>query len=515
MKQRNRFINMCLLVSFIIIICIPLLAVNKTEGKISSAENRVLMSFPDLMVNGGLNNQFVSQFESWFNDNLGLRDKLVKANTKIQYDLFGSITRENVVLGKEDWLYLMYPNMVKAYQNLDVLTDADYDLYKTRFSQLKDYFKKEKIPFITMINPDKETVYPEYMPDSIKKVNNTPRTDTIIEFLKREIDIDIFNPKDALIRGKETGVVYSQNYDLSHWNSKGSFIGYTELMNHVKNYYPDVKILAEKEFDIETTIRESMLYDSIPFKETDYVYKYKKEFSSSEDTKTLSFMDFSKNNIAFRYLNSSGENLPKALILGDSYIYMSMLPILSESFSEVTFIHWNNMDKLSNYISAFKPDVFILEFLEPALDEYVKTLNYSEGYFDSAEKFTTLPIEQSSNGLMWLDSINNEVPNTDNILSIDSSEPVAHFNGWALDPQAGTTAHNIYLKVGDKYYSGNYGTVRESVSNYFQNNNMINSGFTFDISTKELLNAGKVSFEIISKDKKYKYVTKEYTIIPK
>ncbi|MDR6720360.1 alginate O-acetyltransferase AlgX-related protein [Paenibacillus sp. 2003] len=516
MKQRYRFINVCLLIAFIIIISIPLLAVNKTGGEISSSENRVLASFPSFTLNGGLNTQFISQFENWFSDNLGLRDKLVIANTKIQYNMFGEITRDNVILGKNNWLYLMYPNMVKAYQNLDLLTQTDSELYKIRFSQLKGYLNEENIPFITMINPNKETIYPEYMPDSIVKTNNPPRTDKVIEILRRELNIDIFNPKSALVKGKENGVVYSQNYDLTHWNSKGSFIGYTELMNHVKAYYPDVKILKEKDFDIEMTNRESMLYGAIPFNETDYIYNYKKEYSATEDTKTVSSMDFSKNNNVFRYVNNSDNDLPKALILGDSYIYMSMLPFLSESFSELTFIHWNNMDQIKNYISAFQPDVFILEFLEPALDDYVKNINYNEGYFDSAKDFRTLPVtKKPSKDLMWLDSINNEVANVENIVSINSDEPIAHLIGWALDPQAGTTANNIYLKVGNKYYSGNYGTVRESVSNYFQNNNLINSGFTFDISTKELLSAGKFNFEIISKDKTYKYVTNEYKISPK
>jgi hypothetical protein len=513
--KAHKLFNILMLVFFILVISVPLIAVNKMPGKISATENRVLASFPDFKTTEGkLNTNFIKDFESWFNDNLGFRDKLVQANSKIQYDLFGKLTRTDTFVGKDNWLYLMYPNMVKAYQNLDTPTQENYNQYKKKFNQLNDYLKGNGIPFITMVNPDKETIYPEYVPETILKVRDSSRTDLVVDYLDKNTNVDIFSTKAGLLEAKENSIVYSKNYDLTHWNNNGAFVGYLELMNRIKKYIPDVNILNENDFIVSPYIRKTT--GVINAEETDYKWEYKKGYAAKEERGLLDNLNLSRNSNAYRYVNPSNENLPKALIMGDSYIYMFMLPNLAESFSELTFIHWENAEEIKNYINVLDPDIFILEFMEPALHQFTEAISYPEGYFDKYDEYKDLPVKESPpEGLMWLDSVNNNVVVSKDALTIGKMDKTAKLDGWAVDQSAGSVASNVFLKVGDKYYTGSYGAPRTSVSDYFHNPDLTNSGFTFNVNSEELINAGKISFLVISLDKTYQYAPIEYKIIIK
>jgi hypothetical protein len=106
---------------------------------------------------------------------------------------------------------------------------------------------------------------------------------------------------------------------------------------------------------------------------------------------------------------------------------------------------------------------------------------------------------------MWLDYANNTLVETQDKIVIDQSAKVVNLVGWAIDPQAGNTASNVYVKVGAKYYLGTYGILRTSVSDHFKNPNLARAGFTFTINAEDLIREGKFDFIVISKDKTYQY----------
>jgi len=511
--KAHKVFSIFLVILFCLAISIPLLTVNKTSGMISHIENRVLASFPAFTNGqGGLNTHFISEFEIWFNDNIGFRDKIVKANTLIQYELFGKSARKDTVIGKEDWLYLMYPNMVLAYQNLDLPTEEQLLQYKKVFSDLNDYFKREKIPFITMVNPDKETIYPEYMPDTFLKVTDTSRTDIVVDYLK-ENGINIFSPKESLLMAKESEIVYSQNYDLSHWNNYGSFIGYLDLMEEIKKDLPDIKVLSWEDFEITPYIRQSQKFSKKVFEEKDYSFTYKGTYNSIQEHGPFDQLNLSDSHLSYRYVNQSDPNLPKALIMGDSFIYMFMLPNLAESFSELTFIHERNMGNIKNLVNTFNPDVVILEYMEPAIHSFIVNTSYPEGYFDEYYIYKEAKVVPNPpEGFMWLDYVNNFLVQSTTSVVIDQTAQAVTLEGWAIDSLANDVASNVFLKVGDKYYSGSYGEPRTSVSEYFKNPKLLNSGFSFTIDTEELIKEKKFSFVVISKDKTYQYQPAEFVV---
>ncbi|MNW62646.1 hypothetical protein D3C74_407900 [compost metagenome] len=114
---------------------------------------------------------------------------------------------------------------------------------------------------------------------------------------------------------------------------------------------------------------------------------------------------------------------------------------------------------------------------------------------------------------LWLDYIDNEIVKEQDSVTIQKSSGLVNLSGWALDSRIHDVAGNVFLKVGNEFYSGSYGITRNSVSDYFNDPNLRNSGFQFNISVEELISAGKFSFVIISKDKTYQYAPIEYKVV--
>ncbi|MFD1903719.1 hypothetical protein ACFSQ7_05705 [Paenibacillus rhizoplanae] len=109
--------------------------------------------------------------------------------------------------------------------------------------------------------------------------------------------------------------------------------------------------------------------------------------------------------------------------------------------------------------------------------------NSKESLVDYSE-YKNLPKVENPTG--WIDYINNQPIKEQGKANLSEDSKITNIVGWALDKTNETVAGGIYLKVGEKYYSGNYGIARESVSSAYNNINLTNSGYSFNVPTEEL-----------------------------
>lgn len=502
MKQ-YRVYNYLLVLFFVLAISIPLILINTKQDRVSVAENRILASFPSLRgPDQKLNKHFITDFESWFNDNLGFRDQFTMLNTKMQYNLFGKITKTDTMMGNDHWLYYITPDIIKDYQHLNIPSNEELAHMGDKFLNISNYLKSKNIPSIFMMVPDKKTIYPENYPDTILQVGAKSRTDVLIDYMNEHTDVNFFTPEKALKLAKKDATVYSPRVDNAHWNSYGAFVGYQELMKRVKQYYPNVKVLQWDDFDITRQEQTVSIYNALEFSEQGYLFNWKTPSTAIQVNGLLDNFNLVYPEYSYTYVNSD-QTLPKALVIGDSYFYGHLIPFLADSFSEFTFIHTENIDRLEKIVNVINPDIVIYENAERMFNHDMQMIDNSLERFDDYSKYQSLPIE--SDAKVWLDYSNNELIDNQAELVVDSKQNIVRLDGWALDSKANGTADSIYLKVGDKYYPGTYGTPRSSVADYFKNPNFMNSGFEFYVKSSDLISAGKFSIIVIAKDKSYQY----------
>lgn len=517
----KRTVNIVVIIIFVFTMTLPLIFSDKIGGKKSDDENRMLAEFPQIFTSNGVNIDIIPSFEKWANDNIGFRRYAVQLSTVIRYSLFDTDPTSDMLKGKNDWLYYYDNNIIKDFQHLNTSDTEQLNRRIDSYKALKGYLDKQDIPLITVLLPDKKTVYPEYYPEGILQTENESRS-SILEKNFKNAGMDFIYPLPNLLKAKEDEVVYSPRIDNAHWNIYGAFIGYKTIMERVKNYFPNIVALDFSDYTITEYEASRNLNGIISLKEPSYNFAPKfspaAKLSGDEYWKDKPLLQAEH----IRYENSN-ENLPKILVIGDSYFYgSSILPIFAESFSELVFIHNFEAEKISDYVSIEKPDIVIYETVERMFDGAADSLvNWQNNvlpnisYEDDA--MLSLPvkdnIQEMYNGMI-VDAVNGRTLEEQGKIEMLKTDTGVSLYGWAADFNAKLPASALYVKAGDNIYKTRYGVSRTSVSDYYKDEALENTGFEIDLPL-EVLNEKVINFIIISNDGTYRYKDIPYSIVIK
>lgn len=502
--KHSSFIAKVFITISCLLLMLPLVFVNFEKDKISKNENRKLAQFVPPFEGGQINRSFTSGFTAWIRDNIGFREEAIMVDTFVKYNLFKKISRNDYIEGQDKWLFYVNDNVIKDYQNKTDYSDEEILEFSNQFSRLDDYLKSKGIPFLMTIIPDKKSVYPEYYDSNILKTENEPLFDKVKKSLSENTDIDFIFMKDYLDDYKKNGYkVYFSNYDHSHWNDRGAFIGYRVIMGELARHLTELKVLDESDYEIETKQLTKKLNDVIPFNETSEVFSLKDSGNVSNTTDTIQELNLALKENCIRYTNSN-ESLPKILIFGDSYIRSFILEDIAESFSDTVCIIHNNLDRIPYLVDIFDPDIVLYEGVERmiAIDTYNHLLSKNIYQNEIKEVIEQMPIKEEDT-IFALDYFNGK--NYDDEIYVGEGETSVEFKGWAVDKLQQSSAFNVYIKIGDEYYSGVYGSGRPDVAKWLDNENYNKIGFNIIVPAECLKDTEYVEFIIVSNDSTYKY----------
>ena len=132
-------------------------------------ENRPLAREPQIVDRDGLNLEFPSDFDDYWQDHFGLREELVTAFHAATLAIFNDTLNEKVVAGKDGFLF--YSETLNDYTGLETMSDADILRTANVIRQISEYAEANGAKFVFSVAPNKNTVYPEYMPSRIKRTS--------------------------------------------------------------------------------------------------------------------------------------------------------------------------------------------------------------------------------------------------------------------------------------------------------------------------------------------------------
>ena len=378
-----------IVVFFAVSLLLPGVLLNRDASSPVYLENRFVWPFPSFRnEGGGLNRSFVWHFERYWNDNIAFRQLAIAANIITKYYLFGILDHPHHIMGKEGHLFFDdQGKSIRNYQRLNPVSEEGLDEALSNFLIMKDYFERRGIPFFMAVIPDKERVYPEYYPDHIVQQNKQglPNLEAIAAHARRNSNLNVVTLTDALVRGKNTDFYLYPSVEPSHWNMRGAFIGYQEIVKLLRSVYPDLLILEEDDFTITPKnmvkqIGPDIIFNDMPYVVYDFDYDYSSVLIAEPLSQSESFISLIKERHRFPdfyYINHARPDSPRLLIHGDSYIYTFLLPVLAENFSGLYFIHTLNhieTDDPENLAAralheatlAFSPDIVLFAMVERA-----------------------------------------------------------------------------------------------------------------------------------------------------
>lgn len=217
-KQGKLLCGLCLA-----LLLIPLVGM-LVLGPSDAVSNERLAAKPRLWRGGQLNADVLSETADYFAGRFFLRPALITANSAVQAAVFRESTSEDVVLGKDGWLF--YADTLDDFQGTNPMTGRELFCAARNLALLQEYCAQQGTAFLFVCAPNKNTICPEYMPGQYRKTGDTSDLDRLERALTEQ-GVSFCDLRDTLLMGHETRTYYRTD---SHWNSYGSYLACGEIL---------------------------------------------------------------------------------------------------------------------------------------------------------------------------------------------------------------------------------------------------------------------------------------------
>ena len=204
--------------ALILLLClIPSLGMLLPAQEGTAGGNQALSRAPSLRdPEGNWNPGYLSQIQDYAGDNFYLRQEMITAWSALNAKGLRSSITEDVVLGMDGWLY--FADTLPDYVGLQPMTDREIFSAARNLRLMAEYCESQGARFLFTLAPNKNSLYPEHMPNLTLPSARKPRdAKRLAEELERQgVDyLDCF----ALFRGQEETLYFKTD---SHWNGKGA-----------------------------------------------------------------------------------------------------------------------------------------------------------------------------------------------------------------------------------------------------------------------------------------------------
>ncbi len=190
--------------------------------------NRSLKEFPEIMDDTGrLNRNILRDITEWYDDRFAYRPEIIAANSALEESIFHQSSSDEIVAGKDDWLY--YSATLDDFQHRNAVSDRMLFNIAHNVALIQEYAKTHGVSFAFTIAPNKNSLYPSYMPDRYRHtVDDMSDAERLIPYLKTEgvNYIDLFKT----FRDRDEVLYYKRD---SHWTEDGAILAYRSLLSAV------------------------------------------------------------------------------------------------------------------------------------------------------------------------------------------------------------------------------------------------------------------------------------------
>lgn len=252
----NKTLRIVYILVFLVLCCTPLLIMpfvspSGAVGKEDVAEK------PSLIENGKVNENFGNEFDKWFTQQMPFRTEIITANNILSSDTLGK-SANGVITGSDGWLFS--EETVDDYIGVMPSERGIHNIAET-LRIMQDYVSNHNADFVFTVAPDKNSIYPEYMPKGY--IRSDKNTLTELEKYLKDYNINYVSLKNELLKQKENGQYVYLKCD-THWNNLGALYGYNAIMSSLGKDYQtfsgiDYSVKNDWYGDIS-----KMLYPSLP-----------------------------------------------------------------------------------------------------------------------------------------------------------------------------------------------------------------------------------------------------------
>lgn len=190
-------------------------------GPSDALANEIPARVPEPVTEGKPNTEYLSGLAEYVSDSFFLRRELITGYAELQA-FFGQSANEDVVLGREGWLF--YGEEMADYAGTEPMTERELFAAARNLSLIQEYVESRGAEFLFAIAPNKSSLYPDYM-----KGLPASETERNAQRLMDELEEQgvAFADWFETFRLEEETLYFAHD---SHWNSRGAALAADTLL---------------------------------------------------------------------------------------------------------------------------------------------------------------------------------------------------------------------------------------------------------------------------------------------
>ena len=329
------------------------------ESAFALTENRRPAPLPTIELKGWSLVSFPRRFERYWNDSFAFRRYLIRWHGLTKLGL-GLSPSPKVVLGKDGYLFYAAEQSVDYFRAAKPFSPIELARWRDDLEGRRAWLAERGIRYLVVVAPNKETIYPEYMPEGIRPVRPETRLDQLLKELRENSNVAVLDLRGALRRAKLDGRVYHKTD--THWNDAGAFVAYREILAQLQKLVPGIDgNPAPISFQAQRTdgldlARLTALEDRFPEEQINAILRKPRQAREAKGDPTESF---TTTEVAVMECATCGE--ARAVMFHDSF-NTNVAPFLAEHFGRIVYVSGSSLNRA--LIQHERPSVVIQEFVE-------------------------------------------------------------------------------------------------------------------------------------------------------
>ena len=296
---------------------------------------------------GSFNFNYFNELGGYYEKHFAFRPEMIQADAAIQSKAFFTSNIDTVLVGKNNWLY--YTSSTDDYLGRNTLSETEINGVVHNLSLIQRYSEANGARFMFTVAPNKNTLYPEYMPYTYSAEVSGTRNRDLLHNALRDSGVnycDLFDPLSA----QDETLYFAQD---SHWNNKGALLAYNEVLDSLQKQHDDysaAEVTRRKDFRGDLS---KMLYPVSSDPEYNYYYGAEDKYSYTTDTKS----------VEDTLIQTSNPNASGTLYMYRDSFGNALVPFFASAYGNATFTKAFPMN-IRQDLAANKPDTFVMELVE-------------------------------------------------------------------------------------------------------------------------------------------------------
>ena len=326
-------------IAVILLLAVTLSAGTLIFGPAKAGANEQLSKAPVLIKGDGTwNSDFLGDAAEWLADHFFLRQELISAGNWLSANVFKTCGSEDVILGKEGWLF--YADTLADFGYLEPFTAWEGCAIANNLELMAEYVEGSGRKFLFAVAPNKNSLYPETMPD---RAMENGKSNWMALFGSLEHSGVPYVNLFSAFRAQNEVLYFTHD---SHWNSEGAALG-ADVINEGFGIKTDYFSGDFSKTEPHNGDLYEMLYPAFRDSEENPVYGGELHFTYTGNGKSPDSIT----------LETAGTGKGKLLAYRDSFGNL-LYPYLADSYGEAYF------SRSTVYDLTMDADFVLIELVE-------------------------------------------------------------------------------------------------------------------------------------------------------